>query len=69
MSYLILTITFLSGIVTSSFISTYHSPCARLVAIEEARDAKVKEQEEKTRAFFTPRTQPPTPPVFKERGL
>ena len=58
MHYLILTITFLGGIVTSSLVTTYHSPCARLVAIEEARDAKVEEREAQQRAFFAPSTQP-----------
>jgi hypothetical protein len=70
MQYLILTIAFLGGAALGGIgMSIYHNPCAELVAIERARDAKEQEKEQRMKDFLTNQGRTPERPVFKDRGL
>lgn len=69
MSYVILALYFLSGVALGGIGSQVltHDSCAELVAIEKARDAKVQEQEQKMKDFFT--SKPVPRPQWNNPGL
>ena len=50
-------------------MTIYQDPMHELLAIERARDAKVAEQEQKAKDFWTNKGKTPPLPAFGEKGL